>query len=81
MNILAEKISLIERITHLDDAAILYQVKKILGIAANPIIGYDIHGNPITQSEFNKSLKNAKKRYKSGKFISHDELEKEVKKW
>ena len=81
MNIHAEKISLIERITHLDDAAILYQVKQLLGIAENPVIVYDIHGNPITQSAFNKSLKNAKKRYKDGKFISHDELEKEVKKW
>ena len=81
MNILAEKISLIEKITHLDDAAIIYQVKKILGIAENPVIGYDIHGNPITQSEFNKSLKNAKKRYKADKFISQDEVEKQVKKW
>jgi len=81
MNIHAEKISLIERIAHINDAAILQQMKQLLGIAENPIIGYDIHGKAITQSEFNKDLKRAKKRYKSGQFVSHDDLEKQMKKW
>ena len=81
MNIHAVKISLIERIAHIDDAAILQQVKNLLGIAENPVIGYDIHGKAITQAEFNTSLKSAKKRYKAGKFTSQDELEKQMKKW
>ncbi|MBI4931942.1 MAG: hypothetical protein HY841_14365 [Bacteroidetes bacterium] len=81
MNIHAEKISLIERITHINDETILQQVKQLLGIAQNPIIGYDIHGTPITQSVFNKSLKSAKKRYKSGKHTSQEDLEKQMKKW
>ena len=81
MNILAEKISLIERIAHINDETILEQVKQLLGIAKNPVIGYDINGKPITQSAFNKSLKSAKKRFKSGKYISQDDLEKQMKKW
>ena len=81
MNIHAEKISLIERITHLDDENLLYQVKQLLGITDNPVIGYDIQGHPITQSKFNKGLKDAKKRYKADNYVAHDELENRMKKW
>ncbi len=81
MNIHSEKINLIERITHIDDVNILVQLKELLGTKENPIVGYDIDGNAITKSALNKSLKEAKKRYKSGKFITQDALESAAKKW
>ena len=81
MNIAAEKISLIERIAHTQDLNLLYEVKRILGITNNPVIGYDIDGNPITKNSLNKSLREVKKRYKAGKFTSQEDLEKETEKW
>ena len=81
MNIHSEKINLIERITHIDDIAILAQLKELLGATDNPVVGYDIDGKPVTKSALNKSLKDAKKRYKAGKFITQDSLEAASKKW
>jgi len=81
MNIQSEKINLIERITHIDDINILFQLKELLGTTSNPVVGYDIDGNPITKSSLSKSLKEAKKRYKAGKFITQDAVEIAAKKW
>ncbi len=79
MNILSEKINLIERITHLDDVN-LVQLKELLGTKENPVVGYDINGKAITQSALNKSLKEAKKRYTAKKFTTQDELERRMPK-
>jgi hypothetical protein len=81
MNIHSEKINLIERITHIDDVAIISQLKELLGTSANPVVGYDIDGKPVTKSALTKSLKDAKKRFKAGKFITQDALETASKKW
>ena len=42
---------------------------------------WEYQRSKTTQSEFNKDLKRAQKRYKAGLFVSHDDLEKQMKKW
>lgn len=81
MNIHSEKINLIERITHIDDVTILAQLKELLGTKENPVVGYDIDGKAITKLALTKSLKEAKKRYKAGKFTSQDALERAFAKY
>jgi len=81
MNISSEKISLIERITQIEDVNILFQLKEILGTTDNPVVGYDIDGKSVTKSALTKSLKDAKKRHKAEKYITQEALEKAAKKW
>jgi hypothetical protein len=45
------------------------------------VIGYTTQGKPITNVELRKRVTEASKRVKSGDFIAHEELEKEVKNW
>ena len=45
------------------------------------IVGYTAKGKPITKIEFKNRVKAASKRVKSGDFISHEEIEKEVDNW
>lgn len=45
------------------------------------IVGYTPKGEPITKNELQERVKAASKRVKSGDFISHEELEKEVENW
>lgn len=45
------------------------------------IVGYTTKGEPLTNAEIKDRVKAASKRVKSGDFIAHDELEKEVQKW
>lgn len=45
------------------------------------IVGYTAKGKPITNIELKERVKAASKRVKSGNFIPHEELEKEVKNW
>jgi hypothetical protein len=45
------------------------------------VVGYTTKGKPITQPELKARVKAASKRVKSGNYISHEELEKEVENW
>jgi len=45
------------------------------------VVGYTAKGEPITKIELKQRVKAASKRVKSGDFISHEELEKEVENW
>lgn len=45
------------------------------------VVGYSTKGKPITNIEVRERVKAASKRVKSGDFIPHEELEKEVKNW
>lgn len=81
MNIQVEKRTLIKHLAKVQDAAIITQIKELLGISDDPIVGYEINGNPITKSELNQSLKEARKRYKAGKYTTQKDLEKEINDW
>lgn len=45
------------------------------------VVGYTAQGEPITKADLKKRVKAASKRVKSGDFIPHEELEKEVENW
>jgi len=45
------------------------------------VIGHEVDGTPITQKELVQRVTSASKRVKSGNFISHEEVEKEVENW
>jgi hypothetical protein len=45
------------------------------------VVGYTAQGEPITKGDLKKRVKAASKRVKSGDFIPHEELEKEVENW
>lgn len=45
------------------------------------VVGYTAKGAPLTKTEIKERVKAASERVKSGDFIAHEELEKEVQKW
>ncbi|MBD3406590.1 MAG: hypothetical protein GF411_10790 [Candidatus Lokiarchaeota archaeon] len=47
----------------------------------NPVVGYNTDGSEITQKDLIKRVKQASARVKNGEYISHEDLEKEVKNW
>jgi hypothetical protein len=47
----------------------------------NPVVGYNIDGSEITRKDLIKRVKQASARVKNGEYISHEDLEKEVKNW
>lgn len=45
------------------------------------VVGYTAQGKPISKADLTKRVKTASKRVKSGDFIPHEELEKEMENW
>ncbi len=45
------------------------------------VVGYTALGAQLTKTEIKERVKAASERVKSGDFIAHEELEKEVQKW
>jgi hypothetical protein len=81
MDIQTEKLHLIEQLLQILDAKIILQIQKLLEKAGNPIVGYSSNGKAITQNDFVKEIEEAEIEYKSGKFQSIDEVDKESEAW
>ncbi len=47
----------------------------------NMIVGYNVDGTPITQQDLKSRVKAASERVKSGKYITQESVEKEIKNW
>lgn len=45
------------------------------------VAGYNIDGTPITKQDLRKRVVAASKRVKSGDFMAHEEIAKEVENW
>ena len=45
------------------------------------VVGYNTDGSPISQDDLKKRVKAASERVKAGKFISQEEVEKEIENW
>lgn len=45
------------------------------------IVGYTANGKPISKIDLKNRVKAASKRVRSGDFISHEDIEKEVQNW
>lgn len=60
---------------------LLSLLQKSLGIEPVDAIGYDANGRPFTVKQLEKEVLAASRRIKSGKFIKHEELKKQIKTW
>jgi hypothetical protein len=67
-------------VSHADEQflRLVYAMSKEYG---SSLIGYTTKGMPITKLELKNRVKAASKRVKSGDFIAHEELEKEIENW
>lgn len=80
MDIHAEKLRLIEELAKIQDIQIIEQIKQLLR-QKNPVVGYEINGDPITRKQLIKRIEEAEKRIDGGEYITQEDLEKESQSW
>jgi len=81
MDIKSEKLYLIEQLARLEDIKIIQQIKDILSLQSDPIVGYKPGGEPITKSKLIVRAKASNKAIKEGRVISIEDLEKKSEDW
>lgn len=81
MDLQAEKLHLIEQLLQIQEAKIIAQIQTLLKNSSNRIIGYDGIGAAITQQDFIKGIEEAEVEYKTGKYQTLDQVEKESESW
>jgi hypothetical protein len=81
MDIQAEKLHLIEELTRIQDIQIIEQIKQLLKQKNNPVVGFEINGEPITRKQLIVRIEEAEKRIDNGEYISQEDLEKESENW
>lgn len=81
MDIQAEKLHLIEELTRIQDIRIIEQIKLLLKQQNNPVVGYEISGEPITRKQLIRRIEQAEKRIDKGQYIAQEDLEKESDNW
>jgi hypothetical protein len=72
---------LIEELARIQDIHIIEQIKQLLKQKNNPVVGYEINGNPITRKQLIKRIEEAEKRIDNGEFVTQEDLEKESENW
>ena len=50
-------------------------------IISEPIVAYDSTGKPLTLDQYNQEIDKGIDDFKNGRFISQDDLEKEIDSW
>jgi hypothetical protein len=60
---------------------IIEQIKQLLKQKHNPVVGYQINGDPITRKQLIKRIEEAEKRIDNGEFTTQEDLEKESERW
>lgn len=75
MNLKEEKIELIQQLINIDDAAILDQVKSLLGNALNTIV------QPMSLEVFYKRIAASENDFENRNFFTTEELKKEIQSW
>lgn len=80
MDIHAEKLRLIEELARIQDIQIIEQIKQLLN-QKNPVVGYEINGDPITRKQLIKRIEAAEKRIDGGEYITQEDIEKESQNW
>lgn len=81
MDIQAEKLRLIAELARLQDINIIEQIRQLLKQKNNPVVGYEINGDPITRKELIKRIEEAEERIDGGEYITQEDLEKESENW
>lgn len=73
MNIQAEKLELMELLLHTDSEKVLKKIRAAFNS--------EKQGKRISLPQYNKEIDAAIARIKKGKFVKHDDLEKESASW
>ncbi|WP_236613979.1 hypothetical protein [Nafulsella turpanensis] len=81
MDIQAEKLELIERLTRIQDVEIIRRIKEILSSQSGPVAGYDPNGNSISQSALLERAEASNRAIQEGRVSSIEDLEKESENW
>ena len=79
MNFETTKISLAKKLFETDSEDVLAQIKAILD--NEPIVAHTAEGKPLTKSDYLAEIEKAENDFKSGNFISHEQLLENIKKW
>ncbi len=56
-------------------------LKNLFKMQESMVIAYTTDGQPLTESEYIRQIIEASQRVKSGEYIRHEDLEKEVNNW
>lgn len=48
---------------------------------SEPIVAYDVSRKPLTLKQYNEEIDKALDDFENGRFISHEDLEKEIDSW
>ena len=81
MDIQTEKLLLIEELTKVQDAWLIAEVRRLLIERHDPIVGYEVNGEPITRSTLMRQLEEAEQRIERGQYTTQEDLEKEAESW
>jgi hypothetical protein len=81
MDIQTEKLRLIEELMKVQDPGIIAEVRKLLMERYDPVVGYEVNGDPITRSTLMRQLEEAEQRIDRGQYTTQDDLEKEAESW
>jgi len=79
MDLQTAKINVMQKIMNVSKASLLDKISNILD--EEMTVGYTTDGKPLTMKQYNERLLVAEKQIKSGDFITHENLEKEVDNW
>ena len=81
MNIAAKKIELIDWLLQINDESKLRKVLALKAVLDKEVVAHTIVGYPVDKVEYLNMVKEADERISSGKYITIEDLEKEIESW
>jgi len=81
MDIASKKLELLEWLLHLKDESKLKKIIAFKSIIDDEVVAHTISGYPIDKQEYIDMVNEADERISSGKFITIEDLEKEIENW
>jgi len=79
MALQAKKLNLMQKLMSIKAESLLDKIEQILD--REMIVGYTVEGEPLTLEAYNNRLAKGEEQYRSGDFISHDDLGREMDNW
>ena len=79
MDVQTIKLGLVQKLLNVNSRTVLKKIDQILD--KEIIVAYTVTGDPLTKEAYNKRLAKAEKQFKSGDYITQEELEQETKNW
>lgn len=85
MDILVEKLQLIEWLAQVQDEEVISQIKALrttTGVEGkDKVVAYTADGRPLTEKAYDARLAKGEEDFHAGRVTSQEELEEEVKNW